>query len=116
MKESKLFKRLVATLVVIVLGGPAVVLADTLSYIEGAKATVSYADLNLENEEDVRELYQRLQYASKEICIIVASPKISESMIMKSSRRRATRQCYWDTLSKAVDNFDSEDLTGVHAG
>ena len=39
MKESKLFKRLVTTLVVIVLGGPAVVLADTPSYIEGAKAT-----------------------------------------------------------------------------
>ena len=34
MKESKLFKSLVATFVVIVLSGPAVVLASTLSYIE----------------------------------------------------------------------------------
>lgn len=54
MKESKLFKRLVAIFVVIVLSGTAVVLADTPSYIEDTKATVSYADLNLENEEDVR--------------------------------------------------------------
>ncbi len=115
MKESKLFKRLVATFVVIVLGGPAVVIAGTPSYLEAAKATVSYADLNLENEEGVRVLYQRLQYASKEICIVVASPKNAESILMKSSRRRATRQCYRETLSNAVDKFDNEDLTHIHA-
>ncbi len=119
MKVSKLFKRLVATFVVIVLGGPAVVLAGTPSYndfVEGPKATVSYVDLNLESEEGVRVLYRRLQYASKEICIVVASPKNAESILMKSSRRRATRQCYRETLSNAVDRFDNEDLTRVHAG
>ena len=68
MKESKLFKSLVATFVVIVLGGPAVVLASTSSHLETNKATVSYADLNLENEEGVRVLYRRLQRASKEVC------------------------------------------------
>ncbi len=68
MKESKLFKSLVATFVVIVLGGPAVVLAGTPSYFEDPKATVSYADLNLENEEGVRVLYQRLKRASKGVC------------------------------------------------
>ena len=116
MNESKLFKRLVATYVVIVLGAPAVVLADTPSYVQHAKATVSYADLNLGTEEGVRELYHRLQYASKELCVVTASPKISKSIITEPSRRRATRQCYRDTLSKAVDNFDNEDLTRVHAG
>ena len=115
MKESKLFKRVVATFVVIVLGGPAVVLAGTPSYIEDAKATVSYADLNLENEEGVRVLYQRLQYASKEVCS-VASLKIPESLLARSSRRRATRHCYRETLSNAVDKFDHEDLTRIHAG
>jgi len=34
MKESKLFRSLLATFVVIVFRGPAVVLADTISYIE----------------------------------------------------------------------------------
>ena len=116
MKESKLFKSLVATFVVVVLGGPALVLADTPSYVQDAKAIVSYADLNLENEEGLRELYQRLQYASKEICIIIASSNTAESIIINSSRRRATRQCYRDTLSNAVDNFDNEDLTRLHAG
>ena len=115
MKESKLFKSLVATFVVIVLVGPAAVLADTPSYIEDAKATVSYADLNLENEEGVRVLYQRLQHASKEVCG-VASLKIPESILAKSSRRRATRQCYRESLSNAVDKIDNEDLTRIHAG
>jgi len=115
MKESNLFKRLVATFVVIFLNSPAVVLAEAPSYIEDVKATVSYADLNLDSEEDVRMLYQRLQYASKAACDI-ASPKITESIIMKPSRRRAIRQCYRESLFNAIDKFDNEDLTRVHAG
>ncbi len=112
MKESKLFKSLVATFVVIVLGGPAVVLASTLSYIEDDGVAVSYTDLNLENDESVRVLYRRLKRASKKVCGI--SPrKIYGSSVyhMWESQR-----CYEATLSKAVDNFDNEDLTRVHAG
>ena len=90
-------------------------LADTPSNIEVAKATVSYTDLNLESEEDVQELYRRLQYASKEVCG-VASLKIPESILARSSHRRAIRQCYRQTLSNAVDKFDNEDLTRIHAG
>ncbi len=41
MKDSKLFKSLVATFVVIVLSGPAVVLADAPSSFEVGKASVS---------------------------------------------------------------------------
>ena len=111
MKESKLFKSLVATFVVIVLGGPAVVLADTTSYFEVGKASVSYADLNLESEEGVRVLYRRLKRASKEACG-GGSLRHSRSIIMKSSRL----QCYRETLSNAVDNIDNEDLTRIHAG
>ena len=111
MKESKLFKSLVATFVVIVLVGPAAVLADTPSYIEDAKATVSYADLNLENEEGVRVLYRRLKRASKEACG-GGSLRHSRSIIMKSSRL----QCYRETLSNAVDKIDNENLTRIHAG
>ena len=111
MKESKLFKSLVATFVVIVLVGPAVVLADTPSYIEDAKATVSYADLNLENEESVRVLYRRLQRASKEVCG-VTSRLIAGSI----GHFQGTQQCYRETLSNAIDKFDNEDLTRVHAG
>ncbi len=111
MKESKLFKSLVATFVIVVLGGRAVVLASTPSNFEDAEAIVSYADLNLENEEGVRVLYQRLQYASKEVCG-GGSLRHGGSIIMKSTRL----QCYRETLSDAVDNFDNEDLSRIHAG
>jgi len=111
MKESKLFKKLVATFVVIVLGGPAVVLAGTPSYIEDVKATVSYADLNLENEQGVRVLYRRLQRASREVCG-VTSLRIAGSL----SALRKPQQCYRETLSNAVDDIDNGDLTRIHAG
>ncbi len=110
MKESKLFKSLVATFVIIVLGGPAVVLAGTPSYIEYAKASVSYADLNLENEEGVRVLYRRLKRASKEVC---GAPSGSLEAILAVHE---IRRCYLETLSNAVDKFDNEDLTRIHAG
>ncbi len=112
MKESKLFKKLVATFVVIILGGPTMVLADTTSYFETDKASVSYADLNLENEESVRVLYRRLKRASKKVCGI--SPrKIYGSSVyhMWESQR-----CYEATLSNAVDDIDNDDLTRIHAG
>ena len=111
MKESKLFKSLVATFVVIVLSGPAVVLAGTPSYIENAKATVSYADLNLANEESVRVLYRRLKRASKEVCGVT-------SLLIAGSigHLQGTKQCYRETLSNAVDKFDNDDLTRIHAG
>ncbi len=111
MKESKLFKSLVATFVVIVLGGPAVVLASTSSHLETNKATVSYADLNLKNEEGVRVLYRRLQRTSKEVCG-VTSTRISGSHHFLSK----AHQCYLETLSNVVDKIDNEDLTRIHAG
>ena len=118
MKELKLFKSLVATIVVIVLSGPAVVqAAGTISYIEVGKASVSYADLNLENEESVRVLYRRLQRASNKLCS-AAPPKIAGSLpiMYELSDGVETRQCYREALSNAVDKFDNEDLTRIHAG
>ncbi len=111
MKESKVFKSLVATFIVIVLGGPAVVLASTSSHLETNKATVSYADLNLENEQGVRVLYRRLQRASREVCG-VTSLQIVGSLNFLSK----TKQCYRKSLSNAVDDIDNDDLTRIHAG
>ena len=111
MKESKLFKKFVVTFVVTVLGGPAVVLANPISYIEVGKASVSYADLNLESEEGVRVLYRRLQYASKVVCSS-KSLKITLSPFVNYQ----VRGCYRHTLSDAVDKVDNEALTHIHAG
>ena len=117
MKESKLFKSLVATFVIIVLSGPAVVLADKITYFEVGKARVSYADLNLESEEGVRVLYRRLQRASNKLCSD-APPKIAGSLpiIYVFSDGVEIRRCYREALSNAVDKFDNEDLTRIHAG
>ena len=112
MKESKLFKSLVATFVVIVLGGPAVVLAGTPKYFE-VKTTVSYTDLNLENEEGVRVLYQRLKRASKEVCG-AKSLNIAGSLPV-SLQRGTPKRCYRETLSNAVGKIDNADLTRIHA-
>ncbi len=115
MKDLKLFKSLVATFVVIVLGAPAVVLANTPSYLDFAeddKVTVSYTDLNLENEEDVRVLYRSLKRAVKEVCGIRPRKIYGSSVyhIWESQR------CYRATLSNSVDKFDNDDLTRIHAG
>ncbi len=115
MTESKLFKSLAATFVVIVLSGPAVVqAAGTISYIDDGKAVVSYADLNLESKEGVRVLYQRLKRASRELCS--ATPPRVAGRPPKIYLQHETQQCYREALSNAVDKFDNEDLTRIHAG
>ncbi len=115
MKESKLFKSLVATFVIIVLSGPAVVqAAGTISYNDDGNAVVSYADLNLESEEGVRVLYRRLKRASNKLCS-VTPPQVA-GRVPKIYHVRETPQCYREALSNAVDNFDNEDLSRLHAG
>ena len=111
MKESKLFKSLVATFVVIVLGGPAVVLAGTPSDFEDAKVTVYYADLNLDNEKGVQTLYRRLQRASKEVSGFTSPRKFGSVGLMQKAR-----QSYRNALSNAVEKIDNERLSEIHAG
>ncbi len=107
MKVSKLFKGLMATLIAIVLGGPAVVLADTPNFFEeGAKTTVFYAELDLEREEGMQELNKRLRHASRKVCG-VTSPMSAGTM--------AWRACYQNTLADAVDKFNLAHIDCMHA-
>ncbi len=69
--------------------------------IENHKFSVSYADLNLENKEDVQVLYRRLQRASKKVCRYTPEVRIA---------------CYRETLAEAVEKFDNVDLIRIHAG
>ena len=115
MKESNLFKSLVATFVVIVLSGPVVVLADTHSnFVDGPRATVSYTDLNLESEEGVRVLYRRLKRASNKLCS--ATPPQVAGRVTTIYHVRETPQCYREALSNAVEKIDIERLSEIHAG
>ena len=111
MKELKLFKSLPATIVAVGLGVPAMVLAGTSSYLDTNSITVSYADLNLENEEGVQVLYRRLQQASKEVC-----GDTSLTLLGSTVRLQQVNQCYGQTLAEAVETIDNEHLTRIHAG
>ncbi len=93
-------------------------LAGTTNHFEDATRTsVSYADLNLESEESVRVLYRRLKRASSNLCS-TTPPKIAGSLpiVFQLGNTQETRRCYRESLSKAVDKFDNEDLTRIHAG
>lgn len=106
MKGSKLFKSLMATLIAIILGSPTVVLADTPNFFEeGAKTTVSYADLDIENGNGLQELHKRLRHASRKVCNIT-SPMSAGTM--------AWRACNRNTFSNAVDKFNNDHIDCLH--
>ncbi len=109
MKESKLFKGLLAAIVIVALGSPAYVTADASSKLIGKSVKVSYSDLNLEKYDGAKALYRRLQQASKQACDI-------RSLREKGSLSRFTedRQCYRDTLSEAVAEIDNDLVTQIH--
>ena len=71
--------------------------------------TVSYRDLNVHSDEGARELYSRLQRASRKAC------DTRNRRVVGSLRELAkARQCYNETLSAAVETVDSDALTRLH--
>ena len=109
MKESKLFKSLLAVFIVVVLGALPIASADAGSGLKGVSVKVSYADLKLETKEGAKALYWRLKHASKQVCDV-------RGLIVEGSLRRVreTRQCYRETLSAAVEKVDNELVTQIH--
>ncbi len=111
MKQSNTFNTFTATLVFVVLGAPALALANTSSGIKESTATVTYADLNLGNQAGAQVLYSRLKRASREVCGVISFQNAGSV-----SRFRKVRQCYRETLTKSVDKIDNDLLTRIHAG
>ena len=109
MKESKLYRSLLAIIVVVALGAPAIASAGPKSELQGKSVKVAYADLNLEKQEGAKALYRRLQQASKQACDY-RGLKISGSI----KRMVETKQCYHETLTEAVAEVDSELVTELH--
>ncbi len=109
MKESKLFKGLLAAIIAIVLGAPIIASADAKSGLQGVSVKVSYGDLNLEKQEGAKALYRRLQQASKRACD-VRGLTVERSLV----RVREARQCYREALSAAVEKIDNELVTQIH--
>jgi UrcA family protein len=109
MKESKLFKGLMATIIVAALGAPAIASADANSELKGTGVKVSYADLNLEKQEGAKALYRRLQQASRRACGY-RGLRVSGSVESKAE----AQQCYNDTLTATVEKLDNELVTQIH--
>jgi UrcA family protein len=112
MKESKLFKSLLATIVVVALGAPAIASAGNMNEVENVSVRVSYADLNIENERDAQSLYRRLKQASKQACDYHGGLFNAGSL----NRLTETRRCYEEALSAAVEKLDNETVTNIHNG
>ena len=103
MKKSKLVTSFMATIVFVALGAPAV------ASVGSESIKVSYADLNLEEEDGALSLYRRLIQASKQACDY-RGLNIAGSV----DRMAETRQCYRAALSGAVERIDNEMLTKLH--
>lgn len=108
MKESKLYKGLLATIIAFALGAPAIASADANSELKGVAVKVSYADLNLEKQEGAKALYRRLQQASRQVCDV----RGLDTEWAKNMRNE--RQCYQQALSEAVAEVDNELVTAIH--
>ncbi len=108
MKESKLYKGLMATIIIVALGAPVIASADTGSELKGTAVKVSYADLNLEKQEGAKALYRRLQQASRRACGRGLNAKDRMKYL------RDVQQCYREALSATVQKLDSELVTQIH--
>jgi len=109
MKESKLFRSLLAIIIVVALGAPTFASAGTKSELQGASVKVSYADLDLEKLVGAKALYRRLQNGSKQACGVRTLKAGGTVQRMMKSRR-----CYREVLSAAVEKVDNYLVTQIH--
>ena len=77
--------------------------------LERMSVTVPIADLNLNNEQGAKALYQRLRDASETVCGV----RIARDMKCLKSQQMSD-ECYEQTLSNAVKTVNSEKLTKLH--
>ena len=109
MKESKLFRSLLAIVIVVALGAPTFASTGAKSDPQGVSVKVSFADLNLEKQEGAKVLYRRLQHASKQACGF-RELKVGGSL----NRMSEAQRCYREALSAAVEKIDSDLVTQIH--
>jgi UrcA family protein len=78
--------------------------------VDGEKVSivVSYADLNLNDQAGAGTLYARLKRASSKVCGDRPSP-------LEVRAYRAHQVCFENTLNKAVDRVNSQQLYALHA-
>lgn len=63
------------------------------------RETVRFADLNLASPRDVEELYRRIEYAARKVCV---------------DHVRGWHDCYKQAVTNAVARIDRAPLTALH--
>ena len=101
----------IASVIVLGLGVSGTAVADAQSHIESDAVSVSFADLNIQNDAGARALYARLKQASKRVCAV-------ESYLEAGSlsRLQEAKSCFTETMDEAVASIDSDALKKIHAG
>ena len=84
--------------------------AEAIKFDE-ASITVSYADLNLNNEKGATVLYRRLQNAAESVCGVGLA---RDQRCLRS--QQLADDCYHKALSTAVESVGSDVLMGLHQG
>ncbi|MEM8817559.1 MAG: UrcA family protein [Pseudomonadota bacterium] len=95
--------------IVLGVGFIASAIAAPHSLYEDVTVKVSYEDLNITKEAGARVLYQRLKHATAEVCDMS-----SFSRDRSLSRVGDAKECYKETLTKAVQKVNSPALTKIH--
>lgn len=81
---------------------------DTTTPTGAHQTVISYSDLDLSRDADVRELYARLRRASDEVCgQFRSSPELRTKRLYKS--------CFDDTLTRAVESVGHAAVTAMLA-
>lgn len=79
------------------------------NYFDDVSIKVSYADLNIDNEEGAKTLYSRLRNAAEQACGLGSHVKLGSV----AGKARA-KECYRKALDRAVAELDHEQLSRLH--
>ena len=101
--------RLALRPLVLVLGAGSALGAACSGPVSAANApemTVTYQDLNLANQADVRTLYRRLKHAASDVCGPVSQQELA--------RHLAFERCYNASLERAVTQLNVPQLQAMY--
>ena len=103
-------KTIVAGLSALALAGIALpAAASTPSQFDDSRISVSFADLNINNEAGARVLYGRLQAASASVCNMDSYRELGSLAAVADAEA-----CYEETLNEAVAKIGSVALNKIH--
>lgn len=108
MNISHTHKNLLAVALSVVFSIPAIGMATTMTHEKNVNSvTVSFADLNLAQDEGVKTLYQRLKTGARQSCGTVSARQLNLF--------RANKECMDTVLTKAIESIGNEKLKRLHA-